>query len=180
MSSLLNSLNNLFIKNESIKLVICICSDSKEDFDEILFLIKDNISCLIFNYESKNRDNIIYKYNIISIPSLIILDKDGELTDTLNYNRIKNLNEHDIKSWENKFMIKKMNKSKKLELGDTCVLAVHRHELVYSDNEMKGYGGSGWSCDVCRAHFSARTPNFNCIICGWDICDACYEKHKVE
>ena len=180
LSSLLNSLNNLCLKNESIKLIICICSDSKEDFDQILFLIKDNISCLIFNYESKNREIIIYKYNIISIPTLIILDKDGELIDTLNYNRIKELNEYDVKGWENKFMIKKMNKTKKLELGDTCILAVHRHELVYSDNEMRGYGGSGWSCDVCRKHYSASTPNFNCIICGWDICDACYEINKVE
>ena len=33
LSSLLNSLNNLCLKNESIKLIICICSDSKEDFD---------------------------------------------------------------------------------------------------------------------------------------------------
>ena len=37
--SLLNSLNSLCLKNESIKLIICICSDSKEDFDEILFLL---------------------------------------------------------------------------------------------------------------------------------------------
>ena len=117
LSSLLNSLSNLCLKNESIKLIICICSDSKEDFDQILFLIKDNISCLIFNYDSKNRDIIIYKYNIISIPTMIILDKDGELIDTLNYNRIKELNEYDVKGWENKFMIKKMNKTKKLELG---------------------------------------------------------------
>ena len=180
LSSLLESLNDLCLKNESIKLLICICSDSKADFEEILFLIKDNISCLIFNYESKNRDIIIYKYNIISIPTMIILDKDGELIDTLNYNRINELNEYDVKGWENKFMIKKMNKTKKLELGDTCILAVHRHELVYSDNEMKGYSGSGWSCDVCRKHYNASTPNFNCIICGWDLCDACYEINKIE
>ena len=181
ISSLLYSLNDLYLKNDFIKLIICICSDTKEDFEETLFLIKEDISCLIFNYESKNRDNIIYNYNIISIPTLIILNKDGNIIDSLNIERIKNLKEYDIIAWKNKLMIQSMTKIKKLELGDTClILSVHRHELVYSDNKMRGYSGAGWSCDVCRKHYSASTLNFNCLLCGWDLCDLCYNKYKDE
>ena len=180
LTSLWNSINTLFVKNELIKLIICICSDSKEDFEKTLLLIKEDISCLIFNYESKNREIIINKYNIISIPTLIILDKDGKLLDSLNMERIKNLNENDIKAWESYLMILKMNRARKLELGDSAKLSVHQHVLVYSDNEMRGYSGSGWSCDVCKKSYSSLMYNFNCIICGWDLCDSCYDKYKDE
>ena len=56
ISTILYTLNNLYMKNDSMKLIICICSDTKEDFEETLLLINKDISCLILNYESKNRE----------------------------------------------------------------------------------------------------------------------------
>ena len=181
LPSILNTMNSLYKNNEIIKLIICICSDSKEDFEETLLLIKEDISCLIFNYESKNRQILISKYNIISIPTLIIIDKDGVLIDSLNMEQIKNLNESDIKGWENKFVVTNLYKNKKLEIGDTCILSVHKHILTYSNNSMKpGYGNSGWSCDICGRGYSSRDVNFFCPLCGWDLCDICYNKYKDE
>ena len=177
LSSILNTMNSLYKNNEIIKLIICICSDSKEDFEETLLHIKEDISCLIFNYESKNKENFINKFNIITIPSMIVLDKEGTLIDSLNIQRIKCLNENDFKGWEN-ISKQKLFRIKKPELGDVIKLDVHQHDLVFSDNDMKGYGGSGWICDICRTSYSASVLNFFCPICGWDICDVCYNKNK--
>ena len=125
LSSILNTMNSLYKNNEIIKLIICICSDSKEDFEETLLLIKEDISCLIFNYESKNKETFINKFNIITIPSMIVLDKEGTLIDSLNIQRIKCLNENDFKGWENiskqkLFRIIKFKKTKQLHTGRTC------------------------------------------------------------
>ena len=89
-TSILTNISTIFSKFDSIKLILCICEDTKEDFDEVLLSIKD-ISCLIFNFESKSRNNFILSYNIISLPCLIILNKDGILLDSLTCERINNL-----------------------------------------------------------------------------------------
>ena len=73
---------------------------------------------------------------------MIILDKEGNLIDSLNFERIKNLNEYDFKSWEN-ISNQNLRKYKKPELGDIIRINVHQHELIFSVNDMKGYGGSG-------------------------------------
>ena len=179
-TSILTNISTIFSKFDSIKLILCICEDTKEDFDEVLLSIKD-ISCLIFNFESKSRHNFILSYNIISLPCLIILNKDGILLDSLTCERINNLKNYDLKGWENKFIVPNLYKLKKLEIGDVVKLSCHAHELVYSNQQMKpGYGNSGWICDMCRASHKSYTTNFFCIICGWDICDKCYNKYKNE
>ena len=178
--TILPLLNNLYEKFDSLKLIVCICEESEEEFKEILSTIKD-ISCLIMTFESKNRDKLISSYNIITLPSLIILDKEGILIDSLNFDRIINLNESIIEGWINKFNILNKYSEKKLELGMTTKLSVHPHELIYSEQSMKpGYGRKGWICDMCKKHFTASVCNFFCIICGWDICDECYNKYKNE
>ena len=180
VSSILSSLHIQYSKNNKIKLIICICSDTKEDFDETLSVIHEDIPCLIFNYESKMREILIEKYNVITIPSLIILDKDGIIIDKLNMEKIENLNEHVIKGWENTFMIRNISSQRrKLELGETIKLSVHQHELIYSNHSMKpGYGYSGWICDICRRNYKHDVTNFFCPLCGWDLCDICYNKYK--
>ena len=178
--SILSFLNNLYIKFDSLKLIICICEDTEEEFNQVLSTIRD-ISCIIMKFETKNRDNLISKYNIITIPTLLILDKDGVLLDSLNINRIINLNESIIEGWINKFNILNKLKETKLELGMATVLSVHPHKLIYSKQSMKpGYGKSGWICDMCKKSYNASVCNFFCLICGWDICDTCYNKYKDE
>ena len=177
-SNMLTSLNNVINDNSSLKLIICICEDTEEDYKNTLSTI-NNVSCLIFNYDSKNRDLFIKKYNIISLPALIILDKDGTLIDSLNKERIINLKEKDIIGWKNKFIIPNMYKSKNPELGDRARISNHQHELIFSNNSMKpGYGKSGWICDICRKSFDYNRANFFCGLCGFDVCDVCFDKYK--
>ena len=139
VSSILSSIHAQYSKNSKLKLIICICTDTKEDFDETFSIINDDIPCLIFNYESKMRENLISKFNIITIPSLLILDKDGVLIDRLNTEKIQNLNENIIKGWENIFMIRNLfSQRRKLELGETIKLSVHHHELIFQKLQLLG------------------------------------------
>ena len=140
----------------------------------------NDISCLILNYNSKNKDFLINNYNIISLPKLIVLNKDGEVIDNLNSQRIQILNENDIQGWKNKFTIPNLYKNKIPELGDKGKISNHQHELIFSSHSMKsGYGKGGWICDICRKSFEYHVPNFYCSLCGFDVCDVCYNKYKM-
>ena len=113
------------------------------------------------------------------MPKLIILDKDGELIEILNKERIMNINENDIIGWSNKFLIVNMHKNKVPELGDRARISNHQHELVFSNHSMKpGYGKGGWICDICRKSFNYNTSNFFCSLCGFDVCDVCFDKYR--
>ena len=176
-----NVLSSLKIINnfDALKLVICICEETEEDFKASLAQI-NNISCIILKYESKNRDSFINAYNIISLPIMIILNKFGVLMDMLNKERIQSLNEKDIEGWKNKFIIVNMYKNKSPELGDKTKISNHKHELVFSDNLMKGYGMNGWICDLCKKHFQYNISNFFCALCGFDACDECINKYRFD
>jgi hypothetical protein len=52
------------------------------------------------------------------------------------------LQDNDIKGWINKIMILNIMKYKNYELGQTIKISAHRHELVFSNTEMKGYSGA--------------------------------------
>jgi len=86
----LNILSSLKIinNNDNLKLIICICNDSEEDYNKTISEMND-ISCLILNYNSKNKEYLIDNYNAISLPKLIVLNKDGEIIDNLSSQRIK-------------------------------------------------------------------------------------------
>jgi len=86
----LNILSSLKIinNNDNLKLIICICNDSEEDYNKTISEMND-ISCLILNYNSKNKEYLIDNYNVISLPKLIVLNKDGEIIDNLSSQRIK-------------------------------------------------------------------------------------------
>ena len=177
---ILTTLNKIYEKFDSLKLIICICEDTEEEFNEVLSSIK-NISCLVLKFSSEKRNILISTYNIISLPSLIIIDKDSNLIDSLNIEGIINLKESDAEGWINKFTVKNKYVPKTFEIGDVVKLSVHQHELMYSEQSMKpGYGNSGWICDVCRKSYKSNVCNFFCILCGWDICDDCYNKNRNE
>jgi hypothetical protein len=176
----LNILSSLKIinNNDNLKLIVCICEDSEEDYNKTISKMND-ISCLILNYNSKNKDFLINNYNIISLPKLIVLNKDGQVIDNLNSQRIQILNENDIQGWKNKFIIPNLYKNKVPELGDRGQITNHQHELIFSNYSMKsGYGKGGWICDICRKSFEYNFPNFYCSLCGFDVCDVCYNKYK--
>ena len=176
-SDLLSKLNEQ-MNNSLLKLLICICEEDEEEFNKISSEIK--ISCLLFNFDSKTRDFLINKFNIISLPTLTVLNCYGEIVDILNKERIMNLNENDIIGWNNIFTVPYLYKNKTPELGDVARITKHPHELIYSNHSMKpGYGKSGWICDVCRKNFNYNTPNYFCGECGYDVCDPCFENYKI-
>ena len=177
-TNFLSVLDEQINNKNSLKFIICICEESEEDYNLLISKI-NKVSCLVLNFDSKNRDELIKKYNVISLPILIVLDKEGELIDILNKERIINLNENDMIGWKNKIIIPNMYKNKSPELGDRARISNHQHELVYSDNPMKpGYGKSGWYCDICKKSFPYNTPNYFCGECGYDVCDDCFDKYK--
>ena len=178
ISSVLSSLKIINSSN-NLKLVICICEENEEDYKASLDQL-NNISCIILKYESKNREEFINKYNIITLPSMIILNKFGASIDMLNKERIQILNENDIEGWKNKFIIPNIYKSRLPELGDKLKISNHQHELVFSDNLMKGYGKNGWICDLCKKHFDYNISNFFCALCGFDACDVCINKYRID
>ena len=175
---MLTSLNNVINDNSSLKLIICICEDTEEDYKNTLSTI-NNVSCLIFNYDSKNRDLFIKKYNITSLPTMIILDKYGKVIDSLNKERIMNFKECDINKWKEKFDIPNELDNKKHELWKRAKINKHEHELIYGNNFMKpGYSKSiGFFCDTCLKSCDDDT-NYFCSLCEYDVCDECFEKYK--
>ena len=178
IENMLFSLNNKIYKSNSLKLIICICDETEEEYDEALSKIK-GISCSIINYDIKNRDLFIKKYNITSLPTMIILDKYGKVIDSLNKERIMNFKECDIIKWREKFDIPNELDNKKHELWKRAKINKHEHELIYGNNFMKpGYSESiGFFCDTCLKSFDDDI-NYFCPLCEYDVCDECFEKYK--
>ena len=137
--TLLSLLDNIINKDSMLKLLICICEENEEDYNKNISEL-NNISCLILNFNSEIRNTFIQQYNIISLPNLIILDNNGVLIDSLNKERIMNLNDNDVLGWKNKFIIPNLYKDKTPELGDKGRITNHQHDLIFSDHPMKpGY-----------------------------------------
>ena len=178
IENLLISLNNKICKSNSLKLIICICDETEEEYDEALSKIKW-ISCSIINYDIENRDLFIKKYNIISLPTMIILDKYGKVIDSLNKERIMNFEKSDIIKWEQKFDIPNELDSKEHNLWKRANISRHKHELTYSNNSMKqGYSKSSrFFCDTCFKSFD-DDANYYCSLCEYDVCVNCFEKYK--
>ena len=184
---LFNNLLNSFKQNEEIlQLIICICDEGKNEYDISLSKLTD-LSCFIIPFESEEKEQLINKYNIISLPCLIIFDKDGKVLDYLNNSDINNITIEKIKGWKNSFNIvnnysnyTNYNKITKYYIGDEGFVTGHQHVLVYTDylGKSPSYGKGNWYCDICGKTNKYDVTNFYCDICGYDVCDNCYEKNK--
>ena len=179
ITNLLFSLNNKICKSNSLRLIICICDKTEEEYNEALSDFTE-ISCSILNYDIEKRDLFIQKYNIKSLPTMIILDKYGKIIDSLNKERIMNFNENDIIEWKKKFDTPNELERKNHELWERAKIIKHEHELIYSNNSMKpGYSkDSGFYCDTCLKDFDNIIANYFCSLCEYDVCDECFEKYK--
>ena len=177
--NMLSSLNKKIEESDSLRLIICICEKTEEEYEEALSKFNEK-SCLILNYDIKSRDLFIKKYNIKLFPSLIILDKNGKIIDSLNTEKIINFNENDIEEWKKKFIPQCNNKEH--ELWERAKIIKHEHELVYSNSSMKpGYSLEGsYFCDTCLKsfEFDTNTNNYFCSFCEYDVCDDCFKKYK--
>lgn len=168
------------LKNENrFKLIICICNDDKISFNLDLASF-NNISSLVIPFESEIRNILINKYNIISLPFLLIIDKEGKKIDSLNSQQIFSLNKNTFAGWKNLLAIKKINKEKHYSVGDKGKVSCHPHLLFYVNYLQKSqdYASGNWYCDICRKSFNREVVNFYCDLCSYDLCDSCYEKNK--
>ena len=174
-----NDLFNLEEINNTFKLIICICDEEKSDFDEVFSKLSD-LTCFIIPFQSDGIEKLINKYNIVSLPCLLIFDKNGNQLDSLNNSEIKNLNINNINGWNNIFNIKNNYKVDKYSIGDEGFIFGHKHILIYTDylGKSPNYGKGNWYCDICGKTHKYNETNFYCDICGYDVCDTCYEKNK--
>ena len=169
-----NEENNIFT------LIICICSEEKEDYERTFSKIS-NLSCFVLPYNSKQKENIIDKYNIIILPCLLIFDKDGKKIENLNNNEIEQINLDKIKGWKNtQSLVNSFKKVERYFIGQEGAIFGHEHILFYSDYLSKNpkYGKLNWYCDICSETHPYSDNNFYCDLCGFDVCDACYERDK--
>ena len=178
---LFNNILNSFNQNEEIfQLIICICDEDKNDYDICISKIS-NLSCFIIPFDSNEREKLINKYNIISLPNLLIFDKDGKILEFLNNSDINNININKIKGWKNTFtIVNNYNRVTKYYIGDEGFINQHQHILIYTDylGKSPSYGKGNWYCDVCGKTNKYDVTNFYCDICGYDVCENCYEKNK--
>ena len=179
---LFNNLENSLTKEENIfKLIICLCDEEKEDYDNT-FSLFENLTSFIIPFDFAGKEKLINKYNIISLPCLIIIDKNGKCLKYLSNSDINNINKEEIKGWKNHLNLFENYKlkSSKYIIGDTGYVLGHQHQLEYTDYLGKSprYGKKNWYCDICGKAFSYYVTNFYCDDCRYDVCDACYEKNK--
>ena len=177
-----NNLENSLTKEEDIfKLIICICDEEKTEYDATFSLLS-NLTCFIIPYEYEGREKLISNYNVISLPCLIIFNKDGKSLSYLSNEDINNISKEVLKGWKNNINI--INnyklKSSKYVLGDIGYVFGHHHKLIYTDylGKSPNYGKGNWYCDICGVTNKYDVTNFYCDDCGYDVCDACYEKNK--
>ena len=79
INNIIQKFNDLFNSeeiNNTFKLIICICDEEKSNFD-VVFSKLSNLTCFIIPYQSEGIEKLINKYNIISLPCLVIFDKNG-------------------------------------------------------------------------------------------------------
>ena len=186
LNDIIQIFNNLLISlkqnNEDIlKIIICICDEEKSDYDDAFSKIS-NLSCFILPFESEGKQKLINKYNIISLPCLLIIEKDGKIFEYLNNDDINRINVQKVMGWKNILNIinKISNKVEKYIIGDEGYIIGHKHILFYTDylGKSPNYGKGNWYCDICGKTNKYDVTNFYCDICGFDVCDACYEKNK--
>ena len=163
-----------------LTLIIIICDEEKYEYDLVLTKISD-LTCFIVPFESNFKDKIFKNYNIISLPTLAIFDKNGKILEFCSNLEIFDIDIDTINGWYNKFnIVNELKVSRSYNIGDIGFIPEHRHDLIYSDYlvKMPNYSKGNWYCDICQKSFNKEVPNFYCDLCSYDVCDSCYEKRS--
>lgn len=176
-----NLLSSLEKEKENIfTLIICICSEQKQEYEETILKIS-KLSCFILPYNLDITNKIIDKYNIIILPSFVLLNKEGKNLEYLNNEEIEKINKEKIKGWKKTLsIVLPVKKVDKYYLGMEGAIFGHDHTLFFSDYISKGlsYGRGNWFCEICGDRHLYTEKNFFCDLCGFNVCDICYEKLK--
>ena len=76
-----------------------------------------------------------------------------------------------------------INMLSKYKLGENVPVDCHKHPLILSDAQMRGYIGEAWYCSICNnseAPFLNNALSFCCSGCDYDLCDKCIELHNYK
>lgn len=161
--------------------VVCLCDEDIEDYNETFKLFKD-FPCYLISFNSETKDNLIKTYNVFSLPLLILVEKCGKKFESFSQEDIVQFDSNTFKGWKNRISFSGKSKATKYSFGDKGRISLHNHDLTYTNYTGKSvsYGKGNYWCDVCRKSFKYFEPNFYCMPCGYDVCDACFEKNQVE
>ena len=110
---------------------------------------------------------------------MVIINKEGKEIFKLLKEEIMGITKEDILSWINQSNIK-LFYDIKYQIGEKGNSPCHPHTLTYaiSTTKMPEYRSDNWYCDEFGKSFKANVTNFYCNLCGYDICDLCYDKTK--
>ena len=180
IENLINFYNR--VNNDScrhLEIIYCSCDELEEEFN---MSVSSQMPWLVIPYDNNDiKEQLFTKYSVDSIPLLVIIDKEGKIIISLNKTEIDLLDDNSFSGWINMSSLnKKLLKQEKYKIGQKGISMYHPHHLIYTDETLKmpDYKGNSWVCDVCGTSHQSTVPNFYCGLCGFDICDNCFEKNN--
>ena len=171
----INSLSN---QEKEIQIVFCPCDETEEEY-KISKLKITNKNVLTIPFSEKERiEKIINKHNVNYLPYMVIVNKEGKEIFNLLKEEIMKIKKEDILGWINQSNLNKLFSDLKYQIGEKGYSPCHPHTLTYaiSTTKMPEYRSGNWCCDECGKSFKPNVTNFYCSLCGYDICDICYDK----
>ena len=172
----INSLSN---QEKEIQLIFCPCDETEEEYNTSKLQITNKNILIIPFSEKETIEKIINKHNVNYLPYMVIINKEGKEIFKLLKEEIMGITKEDILDWINQSNIK-LFYDLKYQIGEKGNSPCHPHTLTYaiSTTKMPEYRSGNWYCDECGKSFKANVTNFYCSLCGYDICDLCYDKTK--
>ena len=179
-NEIFSKINSLQKQERQIQIIFCSCDETNSEYEISISKI-ENKNILIIPFSKKETiEKIIKKHNVNYIPYFIIINKEGKEIFKLQKEEIMQISNEKILGWINQSNINKLFSDLKYQIGEKGYSPCHPHTLTYaiSTTKMPEYRSGNWSCDECGKSFKPNVTNFYCSICGYDICDNCYDKNK--
>ena len=182
------SLNNFIkIAQESntnfLKIICCLCDEEIEEFTYLKEeLIRNYPDFYVLDYDLPLKEALLDYYNIFDLPCLIFLDKFKNILKVLNSTEILELGPDTLTGLKNTLYYNERLQARGFNFGDLGMISLHPHEMIYTDYTSKttGYATGNYICDICSKSFNRLVPNFYCGKCGYDCCDDCFIKHRID
>lgn len=165
-------------QSKKLELVFCSADDNEQEYNNIT----QNMPWLIIPYSNNTvREQLLKNTEINVMPTLIIINTEGKQISSMRYDDIYTLDDSTVMEWRNQ-LTEPINRivSGKYIIGDKAMSICHPHQLTYADYLLKipEYRSGNWFCDECGLSFGKNITNFYCALCGYDLCDSCFQKNK--
>ena len=178
-NEIFQKINSLSNQEKEIQIIFCPCDETEEEYNTSKLQITNKNILIIPFSEKETIEKIINKHNVNYLPYMVIINKEGKEIFKLLKEEIMGITKEDILGWINQSNIK-LFYDLKYQIGEKGNSPCHPHTLTYaiSTTKMPEYRSGNWYCDECGKSFKANVTNFYCSLCGYDICDLCYDKTK--